>query len=62
MIGWIKSFFAREPGPWDIYIFPGGYVRTVKTRRRVELWMKMHALTFGERRAINRATKEHIVR
>ncbi len=46
---------------WDLYIFPGGKVGTVKSRLAAKLWMMWNAFRLCEKRAINTVTKEHMV-
>ena len=50
---------------WDLYIFTGHtlpFVKTVKYRWQVRLWMWYNSMLIAELRAINKTTGEHIVR
>lgn len=67
MIEWLKRFIKRhivdnepEPGPWDLYIFPGHKVGEARTRAEAITWSRYDP-AIGEHRAINRATREHII-
>lgn len=64
MLEWFKNLFTNpEPiEPWDLYVFPGGKVGEATNRSAVAKWMKKNHLTLGELRAINRDTKDHMVR
>lgn len=53
-----------ETGFWDLYIFPGGKVAETSTRAKALKWSERPIRgesAYGERRAINRVTNEHIV-
>jgi hypothetical protein len=47
---------------WELHLFPGGKVGECKTRFGVWLWMLFHTFTLQEKRAINKETREHIVK
>jgi hypothetical protein len=47
---------------WELYIFPGGKVGQRQTKFGVRLWMWLNCWRISELRAINKITKEHIVR
>lgn len=64
MFKWIKNLLSAPKiiEHWDLYVFPGGKIGEATTRSAVRKWMMKNALTLGECRAINRETKEHLVR
>jgi hypothetical protein len=66
-MNWLKKLFNRtpavpEPGPWDLYTFPGGARHgQADTKKGALIWTAVQSRTHVEARAINRATGEHIV-
>lgn len=47
---------------WELYIFPGGLVKTVNSRCKARLWILLNYWRISELCAINQDTGEHIIR